>query len=86
MGYYVNALQEGCLYDLGGMRLEFSKKVGKLFYFYIHKLDDFGFTYEKTNNMVSYNNKELTYIRRIQECSPKGTLKKIGKDRVFSRL
>ena len=86
MGYYVNALQEGSMYDLGGMRLEFSTKVGKLFYFYIYKLDDFGFTYEKTNSLVSYSSKELTYIRRIQECSPQGLLRKIGKDKVFSRV
>ena len=86
MGYYINTLQEGCLYDLGGMRLEFSTKVGKLFYFYIYKLDDFGFTYEKTNSLVSYSSKELTYIRRVQECSPQGLLRKVGKDKVFSRV
>lgn len=85
MGYYVNALQEGSMYDLGGMRLEFSKKVGKLFYFYIYKLDDFGFTYEKTNSAVSYSSKELTYIKRVQECSPSGMLKRIGREKVFAR-
>lgn len=85
MGYYVNTLQESSMYDLGGMRLEFSKKVGKLFYFYIYKFNDDLFDYEKTDLLVSYSNKELTYIKRVQECSPSGMLKRIGREKVFAR-
>lgn len=85
MGYYINALQQGKMYDLDGLRLEFSEKIGKLYYFYIHKLDELGFNYNKTDLVVSYSSKELNYIKRVQDCTTKGLLKRIGKDKVFPR-
>jgi hypothetical protein len=85
MGYYVNSLQKGTLYELGGMRLEFVEKNGRSFYFYIYRFNEDIYGYEKANSMISYTSKELTYIRRIQECSPKGMLKCIGRDRVFAK-
>ena len=85
MGYYISTLQQGKLYELDGVRLEFTNKRGRLFYFYIHKLDETGFLYEKTERVVSYSSKELNYIKRVQECSPSGMLKRIGREKVFAR-
>lgn len=86
MGYYINVLQEGKLYELNGLRLEYLSKRGKLFYFYIYKLNEDNFLYEKTDMVVSYSSKDLTYIKRVQECSPIGMLKRIGRDKVFARF
>ena len=85
MGYYLNTLIKGEKYELDGQKLEFSSKVGKLYYFYRYSYDENTFTYNKTDNMVSFSIKELNYLKRLQECSPIGMLKAIGRDKVFQR-
>jgi hypothetical protein len=85
MGYYINVLQQGYQYELEGKRLLFDKKVGKDYYFYTCEYDEWSFDYTPTKLLVSYTNKELQYIKRIQVCSKNGALKQIGRDKVFAR-
>ena len=86
MGYYLNTLIEGKLYELNGQRLEFSSKVGKMYYFYKYAYDEDSFRYKKTENLVSFAFKELNYLKRVQECSDFGSLKRIGRDKVWQRI
>lgn len=85
MGYYLNTLIKGKLYELNGQRLEFSEKVGKLYYFYRYDYDENTFTYEKTNHSVAFSLKELNFLKRVQECSDFGSLERIGRDKVWQR-
>ena len=85
MGYYISVLKQGQLYELDGIRLEFAQKTRGLYYFYIYKFDSSTFAYNRTDLLVSYKSKELNYLKRVQECSPKGVLKRIGRDKVFAR-
>lgn len=85
MGYYINTLQEGSYYELDGRRLLFVGKQGSIFYFHVCKMDDWSFEYEPTEERVGFISKELYYIKRVQDCSPSGFLKPIGRDRVFQR-
>lgn len=85
MGYYLNTLIKGKLYELNGQRLEFSEKVGKIYYFYRYDYDENNFTYKKTNYSVAFSLKELNFLKRVQECSDFGSLKRIGRDKVWQR-
>ena len=85
MGYYVSVLQKGVQYELEGRRLEFVEKTRNLYWFYLCKKDEWSLDYERTDEMVSYTFKELNFLKRINECSARGTLKPIGKDKVFKR-
>lgn len=85
MGYYLNVLQKGQMYNLGGQRLQFIEKAGKLFCFYICKMDEWTFTYEPTEEQVLFTSEEINFIRRVQDEPIKYGLRKIGKDKVFPR-
>lgn len=85
MGYYLNTLIEGVKYELDGQKLEFYKKSNGLYYFYRYMYDEDTFTHYKTNELVSFKIKELNYLKRVQECSANGSLKKIGRDKVWQR-
>ena len=85
MGYYINVLQQGVQYELDGQRLEFIQKLDGLYYFYLCKQDDWDMNYKPTELIYSYSSKEIEFIKRIQGLSPKGVLKRIGKDKVFNR-
>jgi hypothetical protein len=85
MGYYLNVLQEGQIYELDGQRLQFIEKVGEWFYFYVCKMDEWTFNYEPTNEKVFYSSKELAYIKRVRDFQTGAGLRKIGKDKVFPR-
>ena len=85
MGYYINVIQKGVQYELDGVRLEFVEKGKKLYYFYLCKKDEWSFDYQRTDEMVSYTKEELNFLKRINECSARGTLKRIGKDKAFKR-
>ena len=85
MGYYVNTLQQGASYQLNGQRLVYMQKIDGRFYFYLCKYDENWLDYIQTDELVSFSFKELNYIKRLQECSSKGSLKPIGKEKVFAR-
>jgi hypothetical protein len=85
MGYYLNTLQKGKMYELDGQKLQFIGKFGTRYYFYKCKMDEWSFEYEPTTQKASFTNEEMTYIKRIQENSTVGVLRKIGKDKVFPK-
>ena len=85
MGYYLNVLQEGAIYDLDGQKLKFIQKIDGAYYFHVCKYDEWSLNYIPTDLVASYDIKEINYIKRFQSCSPKGALKRIGKDKVFSK-
>jgi hypothetical protein len=77
MWYFINKLQEGRRYNLNGQVLEFIEQSGEFYYFYVCKYNEWSFDYELTEEAVLYTDKELTYIKKIQEPIAKGILKKI---------
>ena len=83
MGYYLNTLIQGEQYELNGQKLEFYNKANGLFYFYRYVYDEDNFNHKKTNELVSFTFKELNYLKRIQQCSPHGSLRPIGRDKVW---
>ena len=85
MGYYLRTLIQGARYELEGQNLEFCQKVGKMYYFYRYAYDEDTFSYNKTDYLVGFTIKELSYLKRVQECSDFGLLKKIGRDKVWQR-
>ncbi len=85
MGYYLNCLQQGKMYELDGQKLQFIEKVGGSFYFYVCKVDDWTFNYTPTEETVSLSVKEMTYIKRFDQEPTQVRLRKIGKDKVFPR-
>lgn len=85
MGYFIDVLQKGTQYELDGKRMEFVEKKGRLFYFYLYEYDGITFSYNKTDYLLNYTSKEIYFIKRVQECSPKGCLRAIGRDRIFAR-
>lgn len=86
MGYYINVLQKGAIYELNGEYIKFVKKDGNLFYFYSCKrLNPFDFSFTKLNEVCIYTEREIYYIKKVNDCAKKGQLKKIGKEKVFPR-
>lgn len=85
MGYYISVLQKGVQYEVEGKRIEFIQKMDGFYYFYLCKKDEWDFDYKPTELVVSYTDKEIEFIKRIQGESNKGVLKRIGKDKVFNR-
>lgn len=85
MGYYLNTLIQGEKYELNGQKLEFYQKSNGLFYFYRYVYDEDSFNHQKTNELVSFTFKELNYLKRVQECSAFGSLKRIGRDKVWQK-
>lgn len=83
MWYYINKLQKGYKYKLEEKIIEFIEKKQDLYYFYVCKSDEWSFEYIPTPLILCYKSKELNYIKKVQECSKKGTLKRIGRDKVF---
>lgn len=86
MGYYINVLQKGQMYELEGQKLQFIEKVDKWFYFYTCKMDERTFNYEPTNEKVFFTSKELTYIKRVQDQPIRDGLHRIGREKVFPRI
>lgn len=85
MGYYLNVLQQGQMYELDGQRLQFIEKVGKSFYFYTCKMDEWTFNYEPTTEQVAFTSDEMNFIRRVQDEPIKHGLRRIGREKVFPR-
>lgn len=85
MGYYLNVLRKGQMYELDGQKLQFTEKVGKRFYFYSCKMNDWLFRYEPTNDKISFTSEEINFIRRVQDEPIKSGLRKIGREKVFPR-
>jgi hypothetical protein len=85
MGYFISKLQKGCEYELDGVRLQFDEKKKGSFYFYICKFNFETLSYEKTDMVASYSNKELEFLKRVNGCSTSGALKRVGRDKVFAR-
>ena len=85
MGYYLNVLQKGQMYELDGQKLEFIEKYGSRFYFYVCKMDEWSFKYIKTNEKKSFEHKEINFIKRFQDEPQKIGLRKVGRDKVFPR-
>lgn len=86
MGYFLKTLIKGARYELNGQKLEFSEKVGNLYYFLRCDYDENTFKYEKTNYSVAFSIKELNFLKRVQECSEFGSLQRIGRDKVWKRV
>lgn len=85
MGYYISVLQNGKMYELDGQKLEFIRKQGKLFYFYLCKFNDKTFNYEKTEKEVLLELNEIYFIKRFYQNEKSDGLRKIGKDKVFPK-
>lgn len=85
MGYYLNVLQQGKMYELDGQKLQFIEKVGNWYYFYICKMDEWTFEYEPTDEKTFFTIDQMNYIKRIQAETKNIGLRKIGKDKVFPR-
>ena len=85
MGYYLNVLQQGKMYELDGQKLQFIEKVGSWYYFYICKMDEWTFEYEPTDEKTFFTIDQMNYIKRIQAETKNIGLRKIGKDKVFPR-
>ena len=85
MGYFINKLIKGEIYEVDCTRVEFIEKCGKFFHFFAYEYDMENLEYKKTDKVIPYSLKELEYMKRVQECSQIGTLQRIGKERVFVR-
>ena len=85
MGYFLNVLREGQMYQLDGQKLQFIEKFGQFYYFYICKYDEWKLQYEPTEERVPFTRKEIEYIKRVQGEPRQVGLRKIGRDKVFPR-
>ena len=85
MGYYLNILKPGQIYELDGIKLQFIEKIDKWYYFYICKLNELTFNYEPTKEKRFYKLKDLAYLKRVDNGKEGFNLRQIGKDKVFPR-
>ena len=85
MGYFLNVLRQGQMYDLNGEKIVFIQKVGRLYYFYVCKYNEWTFKFEPTEEKTSFTIKEINYIKRAQNEQNEIGLRKIGRDKVFPR-
>ena len=86
MGYYLNVLQQGEMYELNGQKLQFIERNGTHYYFFVCKMGEWTFRYEPTNEKVLFTSKELNYIKRFGTGNTNFGLKVAGKDKVFPRI
>lgn len=77
MWYFINKLQEGKKYNLNGQVIKFIEQSKKFYYFYICEYNEWSFEYEPTEELILYTEKDLVYIKKMQEPIAKGILKKI---------
>ena len=85
MGYYINILIQGEMYELDGQKLLFIEKKDKRYYFYLCKKEDWGFDYFPTEEKLDFTIKEIHYIKRVQDLHSFCGLQSIGKEKVFPR-
>lgn len=85
MGYYLSVLKKGQVYELDGQKIQFVEKVGKWFYFYACKMNEWNFKYEPTDEKISFTLQQINYIKRAYQTYNNG-LRKIGRDKVFPRI
>lgn len=85
MGYYINVLMPGKMYELDGQRLQYIEKVDKWYYFYLCKMDELTLDYVPTNEKRFYRLKDLTYLKRVENGKASVCLRQIGKDKVYKR-
>ena len=85
MGYYVNILQKGQIYELDGQKLQYIEEIDKWHYFYICKMDEWTFDYEPTTEKRFYRLKDLAYLKRVDNGKASFGLRQIGRDKAFPR-
>lgn len=85
MGYYLSVLKKGQVYELDGQKIQFVEKVGKWFYFYVCKMNEWSFKYEPTDEKISFTLEQINYIKRTYQ-KPNNGLRMIGRDKVFPRI
>lgn len=82
MGYYLNVLRKGEMYQLEGQKLLFLEKILSRYYFYTCKMDEWDFRYKPTNEKISFTADEIVYLKRFQDEPTSVGLRKIGRDKV----
>lgn len=85
MGYYISTLLKGEKYELNGETIEFIEKVGRFYHFYLCEYNKETFRHNPTQSKISYTANEINYIKRAKNLCEAVCLKRIGRDRVWSR-
>lgn len=88
MGYFINYLKTGSIYNLEGDLLAFQKKHQNLYVFFVVKYDIFNDVtpYVVTEEEMLYTAEEIKFIKLVEHKRPsREKLKRIGKEKVWTK-
>jgi hypothetical protein len=85
MGYYINILRQGQMYELEGQKLQFIERIDGRYYFHICQMDYNELKCLPTGEITSFTIQEINFIRRVNDEQKSVGLRRIGRERVFPR-